>query len=134
MKLGESLQAYRKRAGLSQEELAEICEISRQAIAKWESGESVPTMDKLIFLADHYGVTLDELAGRVEKDDYMRLAEIIERLVPDVDRCDEVCDEMTNEFVAMVCKFITHAKSTLKMDPKTILEGVKTVFLSCDKE
>ena len=50
MKLGENLQAYRKKAGLSQEEFAEKCEVSRQVIAKWESGESVPTIDKLFSL------------------------------------------------------------------------------------
>ena len=82
MKLGENLQAYRKKAGLSQEEFAEKCEVSRQAIAKWESGESVPTIDKLIFLADFYGITLDELVGREGKDDYTQLVEIVSRLVP----------------------------------------------------
>ena len=82
MKLGENLQAYRKKAGLSQEEFAEKCEVSRQAIAKWESGESIPTIDKLIFLADFYGITLDELVGREVKDDYTQLVEIVSRLVP----------------------------------------------------
>ena len=82
MKLGENLQAYRKKAGLSQEEFAEKCEVSRQAIAKWESGESVPMIDKLIFLADFYGITLDELVGREGKDDYTRLVELVARLVP----------------------------------------------------
>lgn len=82
MKLGENLQAYRKKTGLSQEEFAEKCEVSRQAIAKWESGESVPTIDKLIFLADYYDIAIDELVGRVEKDDYTRLSEIVKRIIP----------------------------------------------------
>lgn len=40
MKLADNLQTQRKKLGLSQEELAEKCQISRQAIAKWESGVS----------------------------------------------------------------------------------------------
>lgn len=66
MELGQNIQKFRRMMGLSQEELAEKCEISRQAIAKWENGESVPTIEKLIFLADFFEVTLDELVGRKE--------------------------------------------------------------------
>lgn len=80
MILEENLQKFRKSRGLSQEELAEECQISRQAIAKWESGESVPTIDKLIFLADFYKVSLDELVGR--KTDIELLDEFIKRFVP----------------------------------------------------
>lgn len=47
--LAENLQLLRKENGWSQEELAEKCQVSRQAIAKWESGESVPVLEKLIF-------------------------------------------------------------------------------------
>ena len=80
MKLEDNLQKFRRLKGLSQEELAEKCQISRQAIAKWESGESVPTIDKLIFLADFYKVSLDELVGR--KTDIEILDEFIKRFVP----------------------------------------------------
>ena len=80
MKLEDNLQKFRKSKGLSQEELAEKCDISRQAIAKWESGESIPTIDKLIFLADFYKVSLDELVGR--KTNIEVLDEFIKRFVP----------------------------------------------------
>ena len=63
MMLAENLQILRKQNGLSQEELAEKCQVSRQAIAKWESGESVPTIEKLIYLAGLYEVTLYGLGG-----------------------------------------------------------------------
>ena len=79
MKLAGNLQINRRRMGLSQEELAEKCQISRQAIAKWESGESVPTIEKLIFLADFYKVTLDELVGR--KEDVALFEDFINALV-----------------------------------------------------
>ena len=130
MKLGENLQAYRKKTGLSQEEFAEKCEVSRQAIAKWESGESVPTIDKLIFLADYYGITLDELVGKEEKDDYTRLREIIERLTFSNDICeDEECN-----LISIIGRFIIYCREHLKMDSKTILDGVQTIFLSSNGE
>lgn len=80
MELGQNIQKFRKMMGLSQEELAEKCEISRQAIAKWENGESAPTIEKLIFLADFFEVTLDELVGR--KEDIALLEGFIKRFVP----------------------------------------------------
>ncbi len=51
----------RKLNGFSQEEIAEKIEISRQAYAKWESGATVPDIDKAARLAGVYGVSLDSL-------------------------------------------------------------------------
>ena len=53
----------RRAHGLSQEELAEKLNLSRQAISKWERAESSPDTDNLIALARLYGVSLDELLG-----------------------------------------------------------------------
>lgn len=61
MKLAEKLQLMRKREGLSQEDLAEKLGISRQAVSKWESGQSVPDLNKLIILSELYNVTIDYL-------------------------------------------------------------------------
>lgn len=52
---------YRKANGYSQEELAAQIGVSRQAISKWERGESSPDTDNLISLAKLYGITIDEL-------------------------------------------------------------------------
>jgi transcriptional regulator with XRE-family HTH domain len=70
MKFNEKLQKLRKEKGMSQENLAEILDVSRQAISKWESGQSYPETDKLIVLSDMFGVTLDSLIkdGEIEKD------------------------------------------------------------------
>jgi len=54
---------YRKKAGLSQEELAEKIGVSRQAVSKWERSEASPDTDNLIVLAELYGVSLDEMLG-----------------------------------------------------------------------
>jgi len=70
MKFDAKLQKLRKEKGLSQEALAEMLDVSRQAISKWESGQSYPEMEKLIILTDIFGVTLDSLVkdGELEDD------------------------------------------------------------------
>ena len=59
--LSEKIRALRKRTGLSQEEFAEKLDVSRQAVSKWELGSAVPTADKLVDIADFFGVSLDYL-------------------------------------------------------------------------
>ena len=54
---------YRKKAGFSQEELAEKIGVSRQAVSKWERSEVSPDTDNLVMLAEIYGVSLDEMLG-----------------------------------------------------------------------
>lgn len=58
---------YRKANGYSQEELAARIGVSRQAISKWERGESSPDTDNLIALAKLYGVTIDELINGTDE-------------------------------------------------------------------
>ena len=59
MNLSEKILYCRKKAGLSQEALAEKLGVSRQAISKWETGESVPELSKLVLLARAFDVTTD---------------------------------------------------------------------------
>ena len=59
--LKENLVMLRKLNGYSQEKVAEMINISRQAYAKWESGATVPDIEKAAQLAKVYGVTLDSL-------------------------------------------------------------------------
>lgn len=61
MDIAQRLAAMRRDKGFSQEELAAQLGLSRQAISKWERGESAPDMGNLLALADLYEVTLDEL-------------------------------------------------------------------------
>lgn len=61
LNLSENLQLLRKKNRLSQEELADKLSISRQAVSKWESGQSTPDLNKLIILAELYNVTVDSL-------------------------------------------------------------------------
>lgn len=61
MDVAERLAALRKRAGLSQGDVAERLNVSRQAVSRWETGFTVPSTDNLSRLGRLYGVTLDEL-------------------------------------------------------------------------
>jgi transcriptional regulator with XRE-family HTH domain len=61
MNFSEKLQILRKEKRLSQEGLAEKLNVSRQAVSKWESGQSFPELDKIIILSDIFSVTVDEL-------------------------------------------------------------------------
>ncbi|MBO5024395.1 MAG: helix-turn-helix transcriptional regulator [Clostridia bacterium] len=61
MNLQEKISYCRKKAGLSQEALAEKMDVSRQAISKWETGDAVPEVGKLKLLASVFGVTADWL-------------------------------------------------------------------------
>ncbi len=57
------IQYYRKRAGLSQEELGERLYVSRQTVSQWETGQTVPSVDSLARLREIFGVSIDELLG-----------------------------------------------------------------------
>lgn len=77
MVLGNSLFHARKKAGLTQEEVAERLGVSRQTIGKWEADETLPDIRQSKRLATLYGVTLDEL---IEFDlDVSQVEEAIER-------------------------------------------------------
>ena len=60
----ESLLELRRGKGLSQEELATQVGVSRQAVSKWETGEAMPDLNKLLALSDALGVSIDRLCGK----------------------------------------------------------------------
>lgn len=68
MSFKEQLQMLRKGKGLSQEKLAEMLGISRQAVAKWEVGHSYPDIAKLIALSDFFKVSIDKLVNDYEEN------------------------------------------------------------------
>lgn len=91
MTLGEQIQALRKAAGLSQEELGERLGVARQSVSKWESGATVPELDKLIAMSKLFEVSVGTLLGLEESDgadhelterELKALEAIAQRLVP----------------------------------------------------
>lgn len=68
MKLPDNLKSIRKRNNLSQELLAEKLGVSRQAVSKWESGQSYPEMDKVLLICKLFNYNLDELMNENVKE------------------------------------------------------------------
>ena len=79
IEIANRLLEYRKKNGLSQEELAEKLNISRQSVSKWERAEASPDTDNLIELAKIYGITMDDLLN-VEKPINFKKEEIVEHV------------------------------------------------------
>jgi len=61
MTLGEKLQNLRREKGISQDRLAELLDVSRQAVSKWERDEAIPETDKVIKLSEVFSVSIDYL-------------------------------------------------------------------------
>lgn len=75
MILADKITALRKKAGWSQEELAEQLGVTRQSVSKWEGAQSVPDMDKVVQMSRLFGVTTDFLLKdelSEEEEDYTR--------------------------------------------------------------
>ena len=68
MGLGENIYKLRTERSLSQDDLANALEVSRQSVSKWETGGSVPELDKLIKLSAFFGISLDALVTDATKD------------------------------------------------------------------
>ena len=61
MAFGGRLQALRRKNGMTQEEFAEQLKVSRQAVSKWESCRGYPEMEKILYICNRYGASMDEL-------------------------------------------------------------------------
>lgn len=61
MSLGEKIKTMRQQAALSQEQLAERLNVSRQAVTKWETGKGIPDIANLIAISEEFNLSLDEL-------------------------------------------------------------------------
>ncbi len=61
MTFGEKLQKLRREKGLSQDQLAEELNVSRQAVSKWERGEALPDTDMVVGLSELFSVSTDYL-------------------------------------------------------------------------
>lgn len=67
MNLGENIYRLRTEKNMSQGDLADALEVSRQSVSKWENDSAVPELEKLVKMADIFGVSIDELVTGKEK-------------------------------------------------------------------
>ena len=68
IKLSENIRSFRKQRHLTQEQLAEILNVTTGAVYKWESGLSIPDITLIIEMADFFNVSVDTLLGYELKD------------------------------------------------------------------
>ena len=81
MELGKQIYELRKKANLSQEQLAEKVGVSRQTISKWELGETAPDIKQAQVLSQVFSVSLDELTGNDTKEVIYKKVSNTEKLV-----------------------------------------------------
>ncbi len=79
MNIGENIYKYRTASGMSQTDLANSLEVSRQSVSKWENNSAVPDLERIVNMSRLFGVTLDELVFG-EKSEPRR--EVINELPP----------------------------------------------------
>ena len=79
MNFSEKLLTLRKAKGMTQEQLAEKLDVSRQSISKWESGQAVPELEKIVALSAIFDVTTDYLLKSSEIDDLSVKTEMLEK-------------------------------------------------------
>ena len=79
MSIGNKIYELRAAKNLSQGDLAEILDVSRQSVSKWETDTAVPELDKLIKMCDVFEVTLDELTERSPQKEVAPANKVIER-------------------------------------------------------
>ena len=65
--IGDNIKFYRKKNQLTQDDIAEACNVTKQAVSKWENGETIPDIEKCDRLASFYGIKLDALMHYDEK-------------------------------------------------------------------
>ena len=110
MHLGENLKKLRKDNNLSQEDLADKLNVSRQSVSKWESGLAYPEMDKVIQICKLFNVNIDDIMNE-------NIDEIKEK------------KEVKNKFNSYIKNFFDFSSKTVKMFfSMTFKEKIKLLF------
>lgn len=79
MNIGEKLFELRKNKNLSQEEVAEKLNVTRQTVSKWETNQSTPDFDKIIPICELYGITTEELLTGKKKEEENNFEKVEEK-------------------------------------------------------
>ena len=119
MILSEKIAMLRKKSGWSQEDLAERLDISRQSVSKWESGASIPDLERIVNMSQLFGVTTDYLLK-----DEIEEAEFAEEMAPEITEGRVVTVEEANTFLEATKKYaarIAPAVSLCVVSPAVLL-------------
>ncbi len=133
MTFGEKLKEARKKAGMTQEQLAEVLSISRQAVTKWESNKGIPDVENLKLIAKVLGVSIDYLFDEegildlsctrepIDLEDYAGYnATITKRLMKKNKWCDEA---VRAKFPEARINYLQHKQIMTKKE-----KGIQTAF------
>ena len=66
MNIADRIQSLRKSKGISQEQLADVVGVSRQAVSKWESEQTIPDLEKIVLMSEYFDVTTDYILKGIE--------------------------------------------------------------------
>ena len=129
MTLGERIKNYRRKTGLSQEQLAEKINVSRQAITKWENDSGIPDIDNLISLSKVMGISLDELVMGEKGND---ISDIKRIAINQRNRnCRLYLIAVISFSIAWFCWFIILILNAADGNVATaVLSGINTTLLS----
>ncbi len=121
MKLSDNIKIIRKDNNLSQEQFAEQLGVSRQAVSKWESGQSYPEMDKVLLICKLYNYNIDELMNENVKE------------VSETKQYKININKYIDDFFGFITKTVDMLSSmTLKQKIKCFIEQIITIiFLVC---
>lgn len=108
MTIGEQIQNLRIQKGLTQERLAEMLEVSRQSVSKWELGQAIPDVDKIIRMSELFSVSTDTLLLCNNEDEQSNSNPLhlgsIYLIVKDFEKSIEFYEKFLNVKVADRCR------------------------------
>lgn len=124
MILAEKIMSLRKQNGWSQEELAEKLDISRQSVSKWESGTSIPDIEKIIKMSQLFGVSTDYLL-KEKDDDAERISDISA-----YEESETIDTDGINNVRPISMEFASEYIDTVKNISKKFAAAVSTCIIS----
>lgn len=127
MTLSEKILELRKAKGLSQEQLAEKIGVSRQSISKWETGESVPEIERLTELSNVFNVTTDYLLKPSEVDELSIRTELLEKQQQDLIEKADVKSRIRFRILSCVAIYLVALAAILVFDTP-VMNGSELQF------
>lgn len=127
MILADKIINERKKNGWSQEELAGMLSVSRQSVSKWESAQAVPDLQKIIKMADIFGVSTDFLLKDEYEADYGQVENVMKEVSESEPPCYKLSMEEANEFLENKKEFAPKISNAITL---FILSPVVLLFLS----
>lgn len=126
MKFSEKLYMLRTQYGYSQESLAEIIGVSRQAISKWELGSALPDTEKIILLSEAFDVSIDSLLKESYSFDD---TDNIDRIVIKFLNSAQDMDSISKELLDIAKDGVIDEKEQLRMnDIIEMLDGISNII------